>query len=166
MPDQISTNIFDFAVKMERDGEKLYRSLAAKSADTGIRGILNGLAEDEVRHAQVIRQLQKNINPKLAETAVLRNARNVFADMAVKKDFQAAGSDELALYRKALDLEKKSRDFYQAQADATEKGAQAVFIQLAGEESQHMFLLENLIEFISRPLTWLENAEFNHIEEY
>ena len=29
-----------------------------------------------------------------------------------------------------------------------------------------MFLLENMLDFISRPQTWLENAEFNHLEDY
>ena len=166
MPNEIPANIFDFAVKMEQDGEKLYRGLAAQSSDTGIKGIFNDLADDEVKHAQIVRQLQKNINPRMAATSILRDAKSVFSDMAVKKDFQAAGNDEPALYRKAFDLEKKSRDFNQAQADVTQKGAQAIFTQLAGEESQHMILLENLIEFVSRPMTWLENAEFNHLEEY
>ncbi|HAH06315.1 MAG TPA: rubrerythrin [Elusimicrobia bacterium] len=165
MENKDASDIFAFAIDAEREGEKLYRSLAARSAHLGIRSIFNSLADDEVKHVEVLRQLQQNITPELAKTAVLRGAKNLFADMAVKKDFRAAG-DELELYQKAFDMERKSRDFYQARADAAEKGAKDVFSLLAGEESRHMFLIENMIEFISRPGAWLENAEFNHLEEY
>ena len=41
-----------------------------------------------------------------------------------------------------------------------------VFLKLADEEKKHYFLLGNIIEFISRPEHWLENAEFHHLEEY
>lgn len=34
------------------------------------------------------------------------------------------------------------------------------------EEKKHYFLLDNIIEFVSRPEQWLENAEFYHLEEY
>jgi hypothetical protein len=37
---------------------------------------------------------------------------------------------------------------------------------LADEEKKHMILMENLIEFVSRPDTWLENAEWYHLDEY
>ncbi len=28
------------------------------------------------------------------------------------------------------------------------------------------WLLEHLLQFISRPQTWLENAEFNHLDQH
>jgi len=41
-----------------------------------------------------------------------------------------------------------------------------IFLKLAGEEKKHVFLLANLVEFVSRPETWIENAEFNHLDDY
>lgn len=41
-----------------------------------------------------------------------------------------------------------------------------ILTKLAEEEKKHLFLLENLVEFISRPETWIENAEFNHLDDY
>ena len=41
-----------------------------------------------------------------------------------------------------------------------------VFLKLAGEEKKHIFLLENLVEFVFSPETWIENAEFNHLDDY
>jgi rubrerythrin len=41
-----------------------------------------------------------------------------------------------------------------------------IFLKLADEEKKHYFLLENIIDFVSRPQKWLENAEFYHLDEY
>jgi rubrerythrin len=167
MDKNASTKAFDFAIQMEKDGEKFYRDLTAKSKDKGVKFILNELADDEVKHAQTLREFEKGAAPAMAQTSILSGAKNVFSDMAARKAFQAAGTDQLALYEAALELERKSRDYYQAQADdAALKPARELLLRLADEESRHMFLLENMIAFISRPQSWLENAEFNHLEEY
>ncbi|MBI5239567.1 MAG: ferritin family protein [Elusimicrobia bacterium] len=167
MAKNTSVKVFDFAVKMEQDGEKFYRSLAAKSADKGVKFILNGLADDEVKHAKVLRELEKGASPAMKQTEILAGSKNVFSDMASRKAFPAAGSDQMALYEQALEMERKSRDYYKTQADdAALKPARELLLLIAGEESRHMFLLESMIEFISRPQTWLENAEFNHLEDY
>lgn len=69
--------------------------------------------------------------------------------------------------KKAQDIEKKSRDFYLDKCTIVELQYQKeLFLKLAEEEKKHYFLLDNIIEFVSRPETWLENAEFCHLEEY
>ncbi|OGS40282.1 MAG: hypothetical protein A3J82_05485 [Elusimicrobia bacterium RIFOXYA2_FULL_69_6] len=162
-----SVKVFDFAVKMEQDGEKFYRALAAKSADKGVKFILNGLADDEVKHAKVLRELEQGASPAMKQTEILAGSKNVFSDMASRKAFQSVGSDQMALYEQALELERKSRDYYTAHADdAALKPVRDLLLRIADEEGRHMFLLESMIEFISRPQTWLENAEFNHLEDY
>ena len=58
-------------------------------------------------------------------------------------------------------------DFYQEKAGQMEEEYQReIFTALAEEEKKHFFLLENIIEFVSRPRNWLENAEFHHLDEY
>jgi hypothetical protein len=37
---------------------------------------------------------------------------------------------------------------------------------VAGEEHKHYLLLERIIDFVSRPEQWLEDAEFYHLEDY
>jgi len=46
------------------------------------------------------------------------------------------------------------------------KAQKNLLLKLAEEEKKHIFLLENLVEFVSRPDTWIEDAEFNHLDEY
>ncbi len=159
--------VFQFALKMEADGERLYRAMAAKTADAGVKSILNGLADDEIKHARIIREMAQGAVPEMAQTHILQDAKNVFSGLDVKKGFEAAGADQVALYRQALDVETKSRDYYKAQAaQAQEKGARDLFERLSAEEARHMFLVDNMLQFIQRPKMWLENAEFNHLEEY
>jgi rubrerythrin len=66
-----------------------------------------------------------------------------------------------------MDIEDRSVKFYTEKAEEEKSpGKKKIFEALSGEEKKHLFLLENLVEFISRPQTWLEDAEFNHLEEY
>ena len=87
--------------------------------------------------------------------------------MAQKSESFDFDLKQTELYKKAQDIEKKSYEFYTEKAnEVTEEYQKEVFLKLADEEKKHYFLLENIIEFVSRPETWLENAEFYHLEEY
>lgn len=103
----------------------------------------------------------------LADTTVLSDAKDVFEKMhetAQNFDFDISQTE---LYKKAQDIEKQSQNFYLEKAKEVEEDFQKdSFLKLAEEEKKHYFLLENIIDFVSRPETWLENAEFNHLEEY
>jgi rubrerythrin len=58
-------------------------------------------------------------------------------------------------------------DFYLEKADQVEDPRQKeIFKNLAAEEKKHYFLLDNIVDFLSRPDQWLENAEFCHLEDY
>jgi rubrerythrin len=159
--------LFDFAMQMEKDGEAYYRELAAKCNIAGLKKILNMLAGDEVGHYNVLKKLKEGAPADILESEVLENARNVFVEIKeTEKSFNLAGS-EIELYQKAIEIEKKSEDFYREKA--AEVDAQAVkdiLLKLAGDEKKHQFLLKNTCDFLARPQTWVENAEFHHLEEY
>ena len=57
--------------------------------------------------------------------------------------------------------------FYKEKAEELlDNHQKELFLVLAGEERKHFILMDNFVEFISRPDTWLENAEFFQIDEY
>ncbi len=86
------------------------------------------------------------------------------SDTDKKADFDIS---QIEVYKKAQDIEKKSIDFYLQKADEVKEHCQkGTFRKLAEEEKKHYFLLQNIIEFVSRPESWLENAEWYHLEEY
>jgi rubrerythrin len=86
------------------------------------------------------------------------------ADDIEKFDF---GAQQLEYYRKAQEIERKSRNFYLQKADEVEDSIQkGIFRNLAEEEKKHFFLLQNIIDFVAMPKDWLENAEWYHLDEY
>ncbi len=159
-------NIFEFAMKMETDGERYYREMAAKTANPGLRNILLILADEEVRHFKIL-QKNQSMQTDLTQSEILTDAKNVFQEMRESRDDLHLDTGQLGLYQKALKIEQDSRDFYRDKADETEQEFQKqLFLILSAEEDKHVYLIENIIEFITRPAHWLENAEFNHLEEY
>jgi len=161
-------NIYKYAMKMEKDSENYYRELANKTGDVGLRNILKMLANDEVKHYKIIEQMMKtDVSAELAETDILENAKNIFIKIKGKDLVFDFDLPQINFYRKAREMEEKSYKFYIEMGDKAEIESQRkIFLKLAGEEKKHMFLLENLVEFVSRPETWIENAEFNHLDEY
>ncbi|MGA1980223.1 MAG: ferritin family protein [Sedimentisphaerales bacterium] len=159
-------NIFDFAMEKEKYSEDYYRQLAAKSNNKSLKTVFNMLADEEAKHYKIVSDMKEDITPDLAETTVLSDAKDIFAKMRESAQSFNFNISQTELYRKALAIEKQSQDFYLGKANEVEKAHKEIFLKLADEEKKHYFLLENIIDFVSRPQTWLENAEFYHLDEY
>jgi rubrerythrin len=159
-------NIFDFAMQMEKDGETYYHELAAKCNVAGLKRILNLLANDEVGHYNTLEKLKRGSSTKIIATEVLKNAKNIFQEMKEGEQWDI-DVPEIQLYEKAIEVEKKSEDFYKEKADETDQAeVREILLKIAEDEKRHQYLLENTINFLSRPKTWIENAEFHHLDEY
>jgi len=160
-------DIFEFAMQKEKLSEEFYRQLAAGTSQKGLQSIFGMLADEEAHHCQVVARMKSETPDELSKTDVLSDAKEVFARMREgtrKFDFDAG---QIEIYKKAQRIEQESRQFYMEKADEIEDHRQkGIFRELAQEEKKHYFLLENIIQFVSRPETWLENAEFYHLEEY
>jgi rubrerythrin len=160
------TDIFEYAMQMEKDGEDYYRQLAQKAGNNGMKTILTMLADEEVKHYNALEKI-KTQKTQIAESEILTDAKNVFVQIKESGDSFDFDINQAELYKKARDIEKKSRDFYTEKAnEVTEEYQKELFLKLADEEQKHYVLLDNIIEFISRPEQWLENAEFFHLEDY
>ena len=161
-------NIYEFAMKMEKDGEQFYRDLSDKTSAKSLKSIFDLLANTEAKHYEIVMKLYQGSNePDLPEDTLFTDVKNVFEEIKEEKDnFQLNGT-EADLYKKALSIEEKSYDFYAEQAVELEGESQRIILlKLAEEEKRHMILMKNLMELVSRPQTWLENAEWNHLDEY
>ncbi len=159
-------DIFEYAMQMEKDGEAYYRQLAEQTNNNGLKTVFSMLADEEVKHYDVVKQM-KTQSPQMEQTQVLTNAKNIFVQMKESDDTFDFDARQVELYKKAQDIEKKSQDFYSEKAsEVTQEDQKETFQQLAAEEEKHYLLLDNIIQFVSRPDTWLENAEFHHLEPY
>jgi len=158
-------DIYEYAMQMEKDGENYYRELSHKTANAGLQNILTMLANAEGKHYNVFQSMKMNENVPDTDTEILSNVKNIFIRMR-EEEQTGIDSSQAELYRKAQELEKKTRDFYLEKADEVNASQKPVFIKIADEEKKHYLILENIIGFVSRPETWLENPEWYHLEEY
>ncbi|MFC1764335.1 ferritin family protein [Planctomycetota bacterium] len=159
-------NILEFALQMEKDGEAYYRQIAHRTANKGLRTILTMLADEEVKHQQIVESMRQSL-PSLGDSQVLTRAKNIFAEMKEANMVQPDESGQIDLYQRAQSLEAKSRDFYAEKAKDAEGSEQtALLMALSIEEDKHYCLLGNIVDFVSRPQQWLEDAEFNNMDNY
>jgi len=160
-------DIFEFAMEKEKFSEEYYRDLAQRANHAGLRNILTMLADEEAKHYRVVERMRTETPEQVTDVPVLARAREVFEKMRVspkKFDFRTS---EAELYRKACQIEEQSKKFYLEKArEVREPGQKRVFELLAREEDKHLYLMENLYSFVSRPETFLENAEMYHFDDY
>ncbi len=161
--------VLDFALQMEKDGEAFYRQCAAGTADKGVAAILTRLADAEVTHMKVLRAIKEERKTDLPKAVIRADVKNIFAKMLAAGDRFGGEKSELDLYKRALEMEVKNRDFYTANAAVMEpSGGRDLFMRIAAEEQMHVDFVQGIVDFVSRtePGNWLEDAEWYHTEEY
>lgn len=165
-------DIFEYAIQMEKDGELLYRQLADKPDNTGLKKILNMLADDELKHARTLEQMQMG-QTSFYETTILADSKNIFEQIrrtgldSLNTPEGSIYTPQLNLYNQALKIEQKSIDFYQQKSKEVQDDYQKkLFQKLVDEEKKHYFLIDKIIDFLTSPRNWLENAEFVHLADY
>jgi rubrerythrin len=168
-------DIYTFAMQMEKDGETYYRELGKKSQHAGLKKIFTMLADEEVKHFEIIKRLREKAGlPEVVDSKVLTEVKNIFEEMRAGKLSFAPGysidtTEATNAYMKARDIEEKSRKFYLEKAEeAVDKQSALLLKMLAREEDKHYRIMDNLVEFVSKPEpgNWLENAEWHHLDNY
>ncbi len=168
-------DIYTFAMQMEKDGEEYYRELGTKCKNEGLKRIFAMLADEEVRHYQMIRQVrEKTILSDTIDSQVMTDVQNIFEEMregkiSFEQGYYVDTTEETNAYRKARDIEEKSRKFYLEKAEEeTDQQSKLLLRMLAREEDKHYRIMDNIVEFVSKPEpgNWLENAEWHHLDKY
>ena len=80
------------------------------------------LADAEVRHFQTFQQMKNHEALPVADFSYLSNIKNVFAELRERKRSITNGTQK-ALYQKAQELEKKTRDFYKEKAEEVNRAS-------------------------------------------
>lgn len=159
-------DIFEFAKKMEMDGKANYLEHKEKISNPAIKRILQMLADEEQNHYDIFDAMQKGADVEL-EPIDLKEVKNVFQEMKDKGEGFDVSGDEVDFYEKAKEVEKNSEELYRKKAEELEdEHMKAKVNEIADEEHRHMLLMQDLIDFIRQPQQWVENAEFNHMDEY
>ena len=167
-------NGFDFALKMELDGERYYKNLAETVKYDELKKVLEDLAEDEQRHYRIIELAKNQSLEQIEENPYLTKVENVFTITAnIKsveehKDRIAKLKDEQSdVYRAALLKEKESVALYKKLTEeANTPEEKIIFAKLMHEEEKHVEVIDNIIEMLNHVNDWVEAAEFNHQDTY
>jgi len=167
-------NTFDFALKMEVDGEKYYREHAAKVQYEELKVVLEGLADDEQRHYKIVKLLQNQTFNFMEADRTISNTKNVF-ESSKNKEFIPKDKESIAklkdeqmdVYQAALRKEEESVELYKKLQETAEQQAEKDIIQkLVNEEEKHAEVLGNIIEMLNHVNEWVESPEFNHQKPY
>ncbi|HAM52266.1 MAG TPA: rubrerythrin [Nitrospiraceae bacterium] len=154
-------------IEMEGDAERHYRTLADKATNPGLKSVMLLLAEEEARHYEYYKSLAKGDDTGPDSSRLISAVTEVFLAMRQREDTSGIEISQVALYKKALEAEREHYEFYRRKAAEAEKDAdRQMFLMISEEEQRHARVLESVIEFVSRPEEWLENAEWYHLEEY
>jgi rubrerythrin len=161
-------NILEFSKKMEQEGREYYLKLAHDTNNPELSGVFSWLAQEELEHYKLFASWKDNAPPiPGAGTDILGKVKSIFAGMAEGFNKAEIMQDAEITYRKALELEHGSITHYRSAREQVETQEQKMLFDfLVHEELKHVRLLENLIDFVRQPKEWLENAEFNHLDEY
>src|SRR5208283_5242885 len=125
-------DIFAYAMQMEKDGEIYYRELSAQTERKGIKNILARLADAEVIHYKIFQAMKSNEQIPETDSKNLEGIKNIFARLKEEDGPSGIDSTQVALYRKAQDIEKMTRDFYLEKAgEAKDEIEKTIFQKVA-----------------------------------
>ena len=162
--------VYQFAIEFEQENRKFYQECAKNTTSKHLEEIFLDLAAKEKEHEEIVRKLADGGVSGIDED-IMNRAKDVFADMAkdldLAEDEKLVPQEQVDIYKKANELEKRSYEFYEQKASETEdKKVKEILLKLAKEERKHEELVNNIVVMVDRPNTWLDDAEWNHMKEY
>ncbi len=160
-------DIVEYALKMEKEGEAHYRTLSEQADNMGMKQIFDMLAKAEAEHYQTFLKLKENQPVPSRDDAILSRVKNIFEQIHDTEDWQNISGDQADAYRQARDVEKKSEEFYLEKAEELSDPVHKELCRaIAEEERKHYLVLDNILQLISHPDEWIENAEWRHLDDF
>jgi rubrerythrin len=154
-------NIYESAMKFEKEGEQYYDALAENTDDKGLKSILKNLAKMERNHYEMIKTLESNDDNTLSNENILEETTSIFEELPKDPSFWDYRVSQAETYKKAIDAEKEALKFYLDASHKTEFGHEKkILLMLCDEEKRHVEILENILSHIRHAEDWVEHAEF------
>ncbi len=160
-----AVEILKKGIKIEKNGIATYLDYAFKTRDTTGKNMFIRLAEDELQHMEILEKQLEGIMcnqtwvcEDIPESIIEKIAPRI-RDLDRPKSEQ--GLDELAALKTALDLEKKSIEFYKEnKTKISNPEADKIFDRLIEMEESHYDLIQAEIDNIEKTGFWFGIAEF------
>lgn len=143
MTDSALKDILDRAIQSEEHSYTLYSHLATKVEKPETRKLLTGLAEQELKHKEMLEAFDVSKAGSFQPPGIEdKNLTDFMEPTAIDPD---ATVQDVMLF--AIKKEQSAYEFYQRMSEFAPSGEmKGLFDKLAGEEIAHKHGLENLYE--------------------
>lgn len=161
-------DIFEFAMKMERDGQAFYEKQAAAASYPELKEVLSTLAEEEKNHYEYFKKLKDNPDEFKAQSVptgskALTRVCNIFEEMSNKKDAPPFGDDIKSVWVEALRIEEQAERFYKDKADEeSDPVKKELLLKVAAVEYTHIQMIDGVLMYLKDPGSFADSAEFKN----
>lgn len=154
-------NVYEYAMKVEKDGEAYYRELASKAPNKGLKRVFTLLADAEVKHYKVFKNMLDKEHVDANTMDIMTDTKTIFETLSEEQPDASFQADEVEYYEEAIKREDDAYIFYLNKANELEdEQERIIFLKIAQEEMKHKEVLENILSFIQAPQNWVGSAEF------
>ena len=160
--------IIDDAIELEERARSYYAESKEKVSDPSGKKILELLATEEERHAQILAGMRTGDYGKLGSSSLVSEVKGL-VEGAVNQGNNAISSDASlrGILQQAMEIEQATKKFYEEKGKtAADPEEVELFFHLATQELEHYLLVSSLAEYFDRPREWVESAEFGLRPEY
>ncbi len=161
-------NIIDYALQMELDGREFYRQRAQATAQPELKKILLNLADEEARHYQFFKRLKEGDEDAAATTLkfsspTLNANKTLFKELASKGQQELLTGDVRQTWTEALKIEEQVERMYREEAGKeVDPERKRLYGQIADEEKNHVYLIDNILSFLADPQGFTDSAHFKN----
>jgi rubrerythrin len=153
------------AIQTEKDGIKFYEKAARNTSHPFGKQMFLSFIDDEKRHLEILEQISKEMNvPFDTGYSPRERIKTIFekvSDQVSRHIVPTTGETEAITL--ALEIENEGYKFYKEQAETHTEHAR-VFERLAKEESEHIFILENLLNYLNDTGHWFMYEEHQMVD--
>ncbi|MDP2645772.1 MAG: ferritin family protein [Desulfobacterales bacterium] len=143
------SDIVDFAVQIEHNGEKIYRSAQQKGADPALCALLQWLADEELKHAAWFSELKGTVDAAMDDPQLAKMGRSLLRDVLADQSFSLKDIDfsrveqVQTLLLLIVEFEKDTIIFYEMlQSFIKDKAVLGQINTIVEEERRHVQELE------------------------
>ncbi len=147
------SDILDLAIKIEQNGEKVYRNAQMQASNPKTAELLAWLADQEKEHAQWFSALKKKYLQILDNPIKAEMNRAILGEIIGKRTFSLKEEDLLKMndlneiLLLSIEFEKDTVLFYEMmQAFLQEESDQTHLVLIIAEEKSHIQQLQEMLE--------------------
>jgi len=143
--------VIDLAIKIEENGERVYRAASREVTPGPVKDLLLKLAEDELQHIEWFRELRKEIGSTIDNPDLYERGRSILNAIVGDQSFslREAGLEQMddisRVLEAALEFERDTILFYDMLSTAVNEEALPYVNRIIEEEQRHIKELEEAL---------------------